>query len=76
MLTAMIKKRSPTVSDPLPAWLQHLLKQCLEFDVTKRPSIPSLLEARQETGVFIANNMLTLISMNVDIKVMEETVDW
>ena len=44
MLTAMIKRRPPTVADTLPAWLQLLLKQCLEFDSANRPSVLELLE--------------------------------
>ena len=47
MLTAMIKRRPPTVSDTRPAWLQQLLRQCLQFDGTKRPLVTSLLEASQ-----------------------------
>ncbi len=44
----MMKRRPPAVADTLPALLQQLLKQCLEFDVTKRPSVPSLLKASRE----------------------------
>ena len=42
LLTAMIERRPSTVPDSLPEWLQQLLKQCLQFDSAKRPSVPSL----------------------------------
>lgn len=48
MLTAMIKGKPPSMPDTLPAWLQHLLKQCFAFDVAKRPPVPQLLQVRTE----------------------------
>ena len=48
MFTSMMRRRPPAVPDTLPAWLQQHLKQCLDFDVTKRPSAPALLKASHE----------------------------
>ena len=66
MLTAMIKRRPPTVPDTVPAWMQQLLKQCLEFDSTKRPSVPSLLEASEETKCYIVKKLSTSNNVNVE----------
>lgn len=42
IMTAMIKKRPPFVSESLPEGLQSLLKQCLNFDIAQRPSVAQL----------------------------------
>ena len=42
MVTAMLKKRPPSVPTSLPDWLQQALKQCLSFDTAARPSVAEL----------------------------------
>lgn len=44
MISAMVRSRPPSVPATLPAWLQHLLKQCLSFDVAKRATVLQLLQ--------------------------------
>ena len=46
MVTAMTKARPPAVPDTLPAWLLHVLLQCFNFDVTKRPPVQQLLQVK------------------------------
>ncbi len=46
MVTAMTKGRPPAVPPTLPAWLQHLLTQCLSFDIPARPSVLQLLQVK------------------------------
>ena len=46
MILAMLKAKPPSVPDTLPAWLQHLLKQCFSFDVSKRPPVFQLLQVK------------------------------
>ena len=73
MLTAMIKKRAPTVADTLPARLQQLLKQCLQFDTNKRPSVPALLQLSQHTAFpHIAYKVLT----NLDTDICRSVIAW
>ena len=50
MATAMLKAKPPRVPETLPAWLQHLLKQCFSFDVTERPPV---LRPLQVNTVFV-----------------------
>ena len=66
-LTAMIKRRPPTVPDTLSAWLQQLLKQCLQFDTTKRPIVASLLEVSLRHRLYVASNLSTSSSFNTDM---------
>ena len=47
IMTAMIKKKPPSVSKDLPGWLQHLLKRCLSFDLAERPSVAQVLQVSQ-----------------------------
>ena len=46
MISAMVKAKPPSVPDRLPAWLQHLLKQCFSFDASKRPPVTQLLQVK------------------------------
>lgn len=46
MISAMVKSKPPSVSDTLPAWLQHLLKQCFSFNTASRPPVAQLLQVK------------------------------
>ena len=48
IMTAMIKKKPPSVPEALPGWLQHLLRQCLSFNVAERPSVAQVLQVSQD----------------------------
>ena len=49
MISAMVKAKPPSVPVTLPAWLQHLLKQCFSFEVTKRLTVLQLLQVKSCT---------------------------
>ena len=46
MVTAMHREKQPAIPGTLPAWLHNLLKRCFSFDITKRPSVPQLLQVK------------------------------
>lgn len=45
IMGAMMRQRSPAITDALPPWLQQILLQCFSFDVAARPSMLQLLQA-------------------------------
>ncbi len=55
MVTAMTKGRGPAVPDTLPVWLQHTLKSCFSFEVTKRPTVLQLLQVKPLSVRLIAS---------------------
>ncbi|KAL3147471.1 hypothetical protein ABBQ38_014529 [Trebouxia sp. C0009 RCD-2024] len=46
IMGAMSRRRAPAVPETLQAWLQQVLQQCLSFDVSARPPVLQLLQAR------------------------------
>ena len=46
MISAVYKKKSPSVPTSLPPWLRQLLMQCLDFDLAARPSTKDILQVR------------------------------
>jgi len=42
MGTAMSEGRTPNIPDTLPEWLQQIMRDCVKFDATARPSVVQL----------------------------------